>query len=534
MKRIPRFQNPIALKRLRRFRGKKRAYVSLWILAMLYGISLFSEWICNDRPLYVRFRGQSYFPALRYYPERVFIDGGRDTRPNYKSLSASPAFREDPANGMIWAPVPFGPDESIDPQSLRGEDLVTVRLTPIPFVGHIDITPDLTIVRALSCGSFFATNDPGVAGLNVAAAWELPESFRRGIAARFRNQAAGRLSASLRRQGPEPMDADVSLSAFTPRSQAPATVRLTFRRSPPGSARTQSMTVNRNGAIAGTPPAAWAGWPESVRTALLAQARQAFDGPLYPEAMTDGHTAYQVDIRRNEVSWPHPPTRGHWMGIDSAGRDVFARILYGLRTSMTFGFLLVILSYGIGIVVGAVQGYFGGRLDITGQRLIEIWSALPFLYVMILMGSVFGQRFSLLLFCYGLFNWIGLSYYIRAEFLRLRGLPFVEAAKCMGMRPSRIIFRHVLPNALTPVVTFFPFSLVGAMGSLAALDYLGFGLPPPTASWGELLHQAQQFRWAWWLILYPSLALFVVMLLGVFVGEGVREAYDPQRFSNME
>jgi microcin C transport system permease protein len=134
----------------------------------------------------------------------------------------------------------------------------------------------------------------------------------------------------------------------------------------------------------------------------------------------------------------------------------------------------------------------------------------------------------LLLVCYAIFNWIGISYYIRAEFLRLRRLPFVEAARAMGLPHRKIVFRHILPNALVPIMTFFPFYLVGAIGSLAALDYLGFGIPPPTASWGELLQQAQQFRWAWWLILYPSLALFTVMILGVFVGEGVRDAYDPR------
>jgi len=153
---------------------------------------------------------------------------------------------------------------------------------------------------------------------------------------------------------------------------------------------------------------------------------------------------------------------------------------------------------------------------------------------MILMGSTYGRSFSLLLFCYGLFNWIGISYYIRGEFLRLRKQAFVEAAKCMGIPSYKVIFKHILPNALVPVITFFPFSLVGAIGALAALDYLGFGLPPPTPSWGELLFQAQQYRWAWWLILYPSLFLFIVMLLGVFVGEGARNAYDPKRFSRLE
>ncbi|MCD6271257.1 MAG: ABC transporter permease subunit [Deltaproteobacteria bacterium] len=201
---------------------------------------------------------------------------------------------------------------------------------------------------------------------------------------------------------------------------------------------------------------------------------------------------------------------------------------------MTFGLMLVACSMALGILTGAIQGYYGGFVDISCQRLIEIWSALPFLYIMILMGSVYGRSFSLLLVCYGLFNWIGISYYIRAEFLRLRQQPFVEAAKCLGVPSGKIIFKHILPNAMAPVITFFPFSLVGAIGSLAALDYLGFGLPPPTPSWGELLFQAQQYRWAWWLILYPSLALFIVMLCSVFVGEGIRNAFDPRRYTKLE
>jgi microcin C transport system permease protein len=188
----------------------------------------------------------------------------------------------------------------------------------------------------------------------------------------------------------------------------------------------------------------------------------------------------------------------------------------------------------LGTFLGAIQGYFGGGADILGQRLTEIWNALPFLYVMILLGAVYGRSFLLLLFCYAIFNWIGISYYVRAEFLRLRHLPFVEAARATGLPHRKIIFRHILPNALTPLITFFPFQLVGAIGALAALDYLGFGLPPPTPSWGELLQQAHQFRWAWWLILYPSLALFGVMLLGVFIGEGIRNAYDPRRYTRFE
>lgn len=284
----------------------------------------------------------------------------------------------------------------------------------------------------------------------------------------------------------------------------------------------------------GDKPQLWERLSEPDRSVIVDATKRRFNEPVYPQPLVIDGTRYDVEIAINDISWPYRPVGNHWLGIDSAGRDVFARILYGLRISVTFGFALVALSIVIGIIIGAVQGYYGGRVDIIGQRLIEIWSALPFLYVMILLGSTYGRSFLLLLFCYAVFNWIGISYYVRAEFLRLRGQAFVDSAKCLGVRAPRIMIRHILPNAVTPIITLFPFYLVGAIGALAALDYLGFGLPPPTPSWGELLHQAQQFRWAWWLILYPSLALFLVMLLGVFVGEGVRDAFDPRRYSRME
>ena len=187
-----------------------------------------------------------------------------------------------------------------------------------------------------------------------------------------------------------------------------------------------------------------------------------------------------------------------------------------------------------GMVIGAVEGYFGGAVDMVAQRFTEIWSAMPFIYVMIFIGSTLGRSFGVLFACYALFNWITVSYYMRAEFLRLRRQPFVEAAKVHGASTARILFVHILPNALTPLLTLFPFLLMGAIGSLAALDFLGFGLPPMTPSCGELLNQAQQFRWAWWLVLFPSAALFIVMLLTVFVGEGLREAFDPRRRSRLE
>ena len=232
--------------------------------------------------------------------------------------------------------------------------------------------------------------------------------------------------------------------------------------------------------------------------------------------------------------FPFRPIPGHPFGFDAAGRDVFSRVVYGTRTAVTFGLLLTLASLALGIAFGAVQGYFVRWVDIAGQRFTEVWSAIPFLYVMIFLGNAFGRSFGLLLACYAIFNWIGVASYVRAEFLRLRTRPFVDAARVQGLSHARIMFRHVLPNALTPLITLFPFLLVGAIGSLAALDYLGFGLPDGAPSWGELLQQAQAFRHAWWLVLWPSLALFVVMLLGVFVGEALRDAFDPKPLSALD
>ena len=235
-----------------------------------------------------------------------------------------------------------------------------------------------------------------------------------------------------------------------------------------------------------------------------------------------------------EISFPFRPCREHPFGIDAGGRDVYARVVHGMRIALLFGLMLAFWAMLTGLVVGAVEGYFGGTADITLQRFTEIWSAVPFLYVMIFIGSTVGRSFTVLLVCYALFNWIGVSYYMRAEFLRLRTRAFVDAAKVQGLSATRIIFGHILPNALTPLVTLFPFLLMGAIGSLAALDFLGFGLPPMTPSCGELMHEAQQFRGAWWLVLFPALSLFTVMLLTVLVGEGLRDAFDPRQKSKLE
>jgi microcin C transport system permease protein len=227
-------------------------------------------------------------------------------------------------------------------------------------------------------------------------------------------------------------------------------------------------------------------------------------------------------------SWRHP------LGTDDRGRDVLTRLIYGFRISVTFALIIVVLTVIMAIIVGSVQGYFGGWLDITFQRLIEILSTLPFLYIVIILGATLGRSFLVLIAAYALFNWIGLSYYVRAEYLRLRKFQFVEAAKALGQPAPNIIMRHILPNALTPIVTLLPFELITAIFSLSALDYLGFGLPAPTPSWGELMRQGMQNLYSYWLSFFPFLVLFITLLLIAFIGEGVREAVNPKEYAKME
>ncbi len=225
---------------------------------------------------------------------------------------------------------------------------------------------------------------------------------------------------------------------------------------------------------------------------------------------------------------PHPPSAQHWLGTDSAARDVLARLLYGFRICMVFSLSLTVIGAVCGIVVGGLQGYLGGRVDMIIQRLIEIWSALPFLYVVILMGAIYGQTFGVLLFVMAIFQWIGLSYYMRGEFYKLREQPYVLASRAMGAGMGRILFRQMLPNAMTPVITLLPFMVLGGISSLTALDFLGFGLQPPTPSWGEMIQQGLNNLHAPWIAMSAIGALFLTLMLTTFIGEGVRDAFDPR------
>jgi microcin C transport system permease protein len=340
----------ITLRRIQKFKKLKRAYYSLWILAVLYGLSLFANVLANDQPLVVKYDGKFFFPAFRFYNGANFGLSASEV-PHYKILQRSEAFRKETGNFMIFAPIPYGPNESL---------LETV----------------------------------------------------------------------------------------------------------------------------GNPPT--------------------------------------------------PPSRANLLGTDDRGRDILTRLIYGYRISFSFALLITLASMIVGIAIGALQGYWGGFFDLSLQRLIEIFSALPFLYVVIIIGSSLGTSFLTLLLIFIIFDWVGISYFIRAEFFKLRESQFVEAARALGVKDWKIMFRHILPNALTPIITFLPFDLIGAITALSALDFLGFGLPAPTPSWGELMRQGMDNIYSYWLSVYPVLALFLVLLLIAFVGEGIRDAFDPKEYQRME
>ena len=226
---------------------------------------------------------------------------------------------------------------------------------------------------------------------------------------------------------------------------------------------------------------------------------------------------------------PSRPTRDNWLGTDDRGRDLLAQLIYGFRVSVLFALALTATGVFLGILTGAIQGYFGGKTDLAFQRFMEIWGSMPELYLLIIFSAVFAPSLALLLVLLSLFGWLGLSDYVRAEFLRNRQMDYVRAARAMGLSHWQIITRHVLPNSLTPVVTFLPFRMSAAILALTSLDFLGLGVPPGTPSLGELLSQGKNSIDAWWISLSTFAVLVGTLLLLTFMGDALRDALDPRK-----
>jgi len=226
---------------------------------------------------------------------------------------------------------------------------------------------------------------------------------------------------------------------------------------------------------------------------------------------------------------PAAPSSDNVLGTDDRGRDLFARLLYGFRVSVLFALALTITGTILGVVTGAIQGFFAGKTDLAFQRFIEIWGAMPELYLLIIFSAVFEPSIALLLILLSLFGWMGLSDYVRAEFLRNRQLDYVRAARALGLSNAAIIWRHILPNSMTPVVTFLPFRMSAAILALTSLDFLGLGVPPGTPSLGELLAQGKTNIDAWWISLSTFAVLVITLLLLTFMGDALRDALDPRK-----
>ena len=363
--------SPLNQRRLKNFKTNRRAWWSLWIFAVLFGFSLFAEYLANEKPIVVRYQGEFYFPINAFYPETTF-----------------------------------------------GGDFRTEAIYRDPEVKCLIVSGGLEACWDDPTGVMEDAADGIVDGVEINTGWML--------------------------------------------------------------------------------------WP------------------LVP---------YRYDTPNDlgARAAPTPPDADHWLGTDNVTRDVLARVIYGFRTSVAFALIVTLIGGVIGIIAGAIQGYFGGWTDLMFQRFMEVFGAVPFLYVVIIMTSLFGPGFWILVFLSILFGWPALTGVVRAEFLRARNFEYVRAAEALGVGTWTVMIRHILPNAMVATLTLLPFLITGAIASLATLDYLGFGMPPGTPSLGELTRQAKENT------THPHLGLvaftvFAVMLsLLVFIFEGIRDAFDPRK-----
>ena len=244
---------------------------------------------------------------------------------------------------------------------------------------------------------------------------------------------------------------------------------------------------------------------------------------------------FENDLKENEFPPLSPSFKEkHFLGTDSAGRDVLARLVYGFRMAIFFSLLLMVVNYILGISIGCAMGYFGGKFDLFFQRIIEIWSNVPFLYVIIIISSIVAPNLFLLILIMALFGWMGITWTMRTVTYKEKARDYVLAARALGASNSRIIFKHIIPNTIAIIVTFAPFSVIGGITALTGLDFLGFGLRPPAPSWGELLQQGLANLDAWWIGGSVIFAMFITLLTVTFVGEAVREAFDPKLHTTFE
>jgi microcin C transport system permease protein len=243
----------------------------------------------------------------------------------------------------------------------------------------------------------------------------------------------------------------------------------------------------------------------------------------------------ETDLKEDHYP-PFPPSfqEKHYLGTDNVGRDIVARLVYGFRIAIFFSLILLLANYSIGISIGIVMGYWGGKFDLFFQRIIEIWSNVPFLYIIIIISSIVVPNFLMLVLIMAFFGWIGMTWTMRTVTYKEKEREYILAAKSLGASNARILFKHLLPNTVAVIITYAPFSVSGGIVALTSLDYLGFGLPPPTPSWGELIQQGWANMDAWWIALSVIVSMLITLIVVTFIGEAVREAFDPKLHTTYE
>ena len=258
--------------------------------------------------------------------------------------------------------------------------------------------------------------------------------------------------------------------------------------------------------------------------------------PLVPYDEFENDLREFVDDNGEKIYPPHPPMvdEGHYLGTDNTGRDIVARVFYGFRIAISFSLILLLLNFGIGVSIGCAMGYFGGKFDIIFQRFIEVLSNIPFLYVVMIVASIINPNFLIFVLIMAAFGWMSMTYYMRSSTYKEKAREYVLAARTLGATDSRIIFKHILPNSIAIIVMFLPFYVATGIVSLTGLDYLGYGLPAPTPSWGELLAQGTENLDKQWIVGSFVTAMVIVLVMVTFIGEAIREAFDPKKHTTYE
>ncbi|MFO7820524.1 MAG: ABC transporter permease subunit [Lentisphaeria bacterium] len=477
--------NPKLKQGFTRFRRQKRAFYSLLILLVLFVITLPAELLCNSKPIMVRLEGKWYFPVFQNYTEHDF--GGRlKITADYRDLGFWRRIGCDPAAAGLDIPEQgrrSAPGDNIEQKEKEEAEEILDMFGSNETENHPPpkATPE----------SPAAKPQPVMAGIGTKALFRQPFA-RKSIKP---VSSAHQSDSILELFDPEPHDQnkiETAVSKDDPRQRKTQECRVLW---PP--VRYDYAYIETNTKVGRS--ALVAPWPH----------RTPGSDKLIPSGWLDGH----------------------YLGTDNRGRDVLARLVYGLRVSLLFGLLLAVSSTFIGATLGAVQGFFAGWVDLFGQRLTEIWGSLPRLYLLMILSSLLARNIIVLFVILNITSWMGMAAYMRAEFLKGRNLDYVKAARALGVRNTGIMFRHILPNSMTPIITFFPFAVTGGILALVSLDFLNLGVPSPFPSIGEMLRQGQANLHATWIIIPAFIVLSGTITMLTFIGDGLRNAFDPRKAS---